>query len=243
MSWDIFSFPRGAAAGTLLHTVFEHIDFANVDEIMLSEQILQLLEREGYDLAWEPVLLELVNQVLDCPLQDGFSLRQLTPTQKKVEMEFFMPIASLNCLDLNALIKQHDGLSQQAGELDFQQVSGMLKGFIDLVFVYEGRYYVLDYKSNHLGDSQADYTAESINQVMIEHRYELQYQLYTLALHRFLRSRIPDYNYEQHFGGVYYLFLRGMQVETTDQYGVFFTKPSLDFVTQLDALFLGELVT
>ncbi|CAM2989302.1 exodeoxyribonuclease V subunit beta [Moritella viscosa] len=241
MSWDIFSFPRGAAAGTLLHTVFEHIDFSNVDKDMLTEQILHLLEREGYDLAWLPVLLELVNQVLDCPLLDGFSLRQLTPTQKKVEMEFFMPISSLNCDDLNTLIKQHDGLSQQAGELDFQQVSGMLKGFIDLVFVYEGRYYVLDYKSNHLGDSQADYTFDAINQVMIEHRYELQYQLYTLALHRFLRSRIPDYNYEQHFGGVYYLFLRGMQVETAAQYGVFFTKPSVDFVMQLDDLFLGEL--
>ena len=243
VSWDIFSFPRGAAAGTLLHTVFEHIDFANVDEDMLTEQILQLLEREGYDLAWLPVLLKLVNQVLDCPLQDGFSLRQLTPTQKKVEMEFFMPISSLNCDDLNTLIKQHDGLSQQAGELDFKQVSGMLKGFIDLVFVYEGRYYVLDYKSNHLGDSQADYTCDAINQVMVEHRYELQYQLYTLALHRFLRSRIPDYNYEQHFGGVYYLFLRGMQVETGDQYGIFFTKPSLDFVMQLDDLFLGELAS
>jgi len=242
MSWDIFSFPRGAAAGTLLHTVFEHIDFAHVDEEALTEQILQLLEREGYDVAWLPVLQELVNQVLDCPLQDGFSLRQLTPTQKKVEMEFFMPISSLNCDDLNVLIKQHDGLSQQAGELDFQQVSGMLKGFIDLVFVYQGRYYVLDYKSNHLGDNQADYTADAIEQVMIEHRYELQYQLYTLALHRFLRSRIPSYNYEQHFGGAYYLFLRGMQVETADQYGVFFTKPSLDFVMQLDDLFLGELV-
>ncbi|MFT7683189.1 MAG: exodeoxyribonuclease V beta subunit [Moritella dasanensis] len=241
ISWDIFSFPRGAAAGTLLHTVFEHIDFANVDEAMLTEQILQLLEREGYDLAWLPVLLELVNQVLDCPLQDGFSLRQLTPTDKKVEMEFFMPISSLNCDDLNALIKQHDSLSQEAGELDFLQVSGMLKGFIDLVFVYQGRYYVLDYKSNHLGDSQADYTVDAINQVMVEHRYELQYQLYTLALHRFLRSRIPDYSYEQHFGGVYYLFLRGMQVETAEQYGVFFTKPSLDFVMQLDDLFLGEL--
>ncbi|WP_392340018.1 exodeoxyribonuclease V subunit beta [Moritella marina] len=241
MSWDIFSFPRGAAAGTLLHTVFEHIDFANVDEEALTEQILQLLEREGYDIAWLPILLELVNQVLDCPLQDGFSLRQLALSQKKVEMEFFMPISSLNCDDLNVLIKQHDGLSQQAGELDFQQVSGMLKGFIDLVFVYEGRYYVLDYKSNHLGDSQAEYTADAIDHVMIEHRYELQYQLYTLALHRFLRSRIPDYDYEQHFGGVYYLFLRGMRVETGNEYGVFFTKPSLDFVMQLDELFLGEL--
>lgn len=242
VSWDIFSFPRGAAAGTLLHTIFEHIDFANVDEALLNQQIETLLAREGYDPQWQSVLFELVSQVLDCPLQDGFSLRQLKPEDKKVEMEFFMPIETLNCHDINNLLNQHDALSQQAGQLDFQQVTGMLKGFIDLVFVYDGRYYVLDYKSNHLGDNQTDYMVESINQVMIEHRYEFQYQLYTLALHRFLGSRIPDYDYDQHFGGVYYLFLRGIRVETEQDYGVFFTKPSREFITAMDDLFAGEAV-
>ena len=241
MNWDIFNFPRGAAAGTLLHSVFEHIDFANVDTVQLTAQIELLLEREGYAPEWLSVLLQLVEQVLDCPLQDGFSLRQLAPQQKKVELEFFMPLVSLNCNDLNTLLAQHDSLSQQAGGLSFQQVSGMLKGFIDLVFVYQGKYYVLDYKSNHLGDSQQDYTPAAINDVMIAHRYELQYQLYTLALHRFLRSRIRDYDYDRHVGGVYYLFLRGMQVTSGTEYGVFFTQPSAEFIGQLDDLFVGEL--
>lgn len=240
MVWDIYNFPRGAAAGTLLHTVFEHIDFSNVDEAALTLQIEQLLLREGYDENWLPVLLELVNQVLDCPLQDGFSLRQLKPAQKKVEMEFFMPISMLHCDDINQLIQRYDPLSAQAGSLDFQQVTGMLKGFIDLVFVYDGRYYVLDYKSNHLGNEQTDYTAPAIEQVMIEHRYEFQYQLYSLALHRFLASRIADYHYEQHFGGVYYLFLRGMQVSSATDYGVFYTRPSHEFIQALDDLFAGN---
>ena len=89
-------------------------------------------------------------------------------------------------------------------------MTGMLKGFIDLVFYHDGKYYIADYKSNYLGDSHADYQPEALAQAMLEHRYDLQYQLYTLALHRYLRHRLPDYDYQTHFGGVYYLFLRGM---------------------------------
>ncbi len=237
-TWDIFNFPRGATAGTLLHTLFEQIDFSDLNEAALIELIDQLLEREGYEPEWREVLLLLVNQVLDCPLQDGFCLRQLKSDQKLVEMEFFIPIASLNCRDLNALMKQYDPLSQQAGELDFKALEGMLKGFIDLVFTYQGKYYVLDYKSNHLGDAQTDYHCEAIETVMIDHRYELQYQLYSLALHRFLQNRIPDYDYAQHFGGVYYLFLRGMQPDTGDEYGVYYTRPDAEFIRELDQLFL-----
>ncbi len=87
---------------------------------------------------------------------------------------------------------------------------GMLKGFIDLVFRHEGRYYLLDYKSNWLGEDREAYTRPAMEQAMRAHRYDLQYQLYSLALHRYLRHRLADYDYDRHFGGVIYLFLRGM---------------------------------
>ncbi|MBS2694220.1 hypothetical protein KFY51_30350, partial [Salmonella enterica subsp. enterica serovar 1,4,[5],12:i:-] len=87
---------------------------------------------------------------------------------------------------------------------------GMLKGFIDLVFCWQGKYYLLDYKSNWLGEDSSAYTRPAMEQAMAEHRYDLQYQLYTLALHRYLRHRLPDYDYRRHFGGVIYLFLRGV---------------------------------
>lgn len=114
----------------------------------------------------------------------------------------------------------------------------MLKGFIDLVFRWQGKYYLLDYKSNWLGDSHAAYTPEAMAQAMIGHRYDLQYQLYTLALHRYLQHRLPDYDYQRHFGGVFYLFLRGMDGSSPDN-GIFTTRPAEAFVEEIDALF-GE---
>ena len=86
----------------------------------------------------------------------------------------------------------------------------MLKGFIDLVCCYHGRYFLLDYKSNYLGDHLHDYAPDKLAAAITKSRYDLQYSLYSLALHRYLRSRLPEYDYEQHFGGVAYWFLRGV---------------------------------
>ena len=115
----------------------------------------------------------------------------------------------------------------------------MLKGFIDLVFRHDGRYYLLDYKSNYLGENGEAYTPQAMAQAMQAHRYDLQYQLYTLALHRYLRHRIADYDYERHFGGVIYLFLRGVDGEAGQQ-GIFTTRPDPALITAMDALFAGE---
>ena len=111
----------------------------------------------------------------------------------------------------------------------------MLKGFIDLVFCWQGRWYLLDYKSNHLGDTPQAYGKEALEQAMLAHRYDLQYQLYTLALHRLLRQRLPDYEPARHLGGVFYLFLRGMP-----EAGIFHTRPSVALVEALDRYFAGE---
>lgn len=115
-----------------------------------------------------------------------------------------------------------------------------MKGFIDLVFEHEGKYYVLDWKSNHLGDDVAVYHGDALKGAMAEHRYDLQYQIYALALHRFLRSRIANYSYQKHFGGVYYLFLRGMDGQS--QQGIFSAKPSEAMLNEIDQLIDGKVV-
>ena len=237
---NIFTFPRGAHPGTFLHSLFEEIDFPTAGGEALATQIDEMLALEGYEPHWGPVLQQLVGDVLDCELAPGMQLRQLAARDKKVEMEFFLPMAEINCDALNECIRLHDPLSVQAGLLQFDNVQGMLKGFIDLVFVHEGKYYVLDYKSNHLGDVQSDYNSDALTHAMVDHRYDLQYQLYSLALHRFLRSRLPDYDYEQHFGGAYYLFLRGMSANGGNGAGVFHNKPSRALIDALDQLFSGE---
>ncbi|HBV77609.1 MULTISPECIES: exodeoxyribonuclease V subunit beta [Vibrio] len=255
--WSMFEFPRGARPGTFLHTIFEEVEFTQAaTSPENTDIIIRLMQQEQYDLQWLPAIQTMVDCVLNTPL-DGASLRLASkgPKQRLVEMEFLLPVKSLLASTLNRIIKTHDELSSSAGDLGFYPVQGMLKGFIDLVFEHQGKYYVLDWKSNHLGSQVEDYHLDNIKQAMVEHRYDFQYQIYALALHRFLKSRVAHYDYDKHFGGVYYLFLRGFSVsdeldEQSDevkgqlfpQYGVFSAKPSQQFLQELDHLIDGERV-
>ncbi|WP_017780869.1 exodeoxyribonuclease V subunit beta [Aeromonas dhakensis] len=233
---SIFTFPKGARPGTLLHSLFETIDFQSAAGEPLAQHIATLLAQDGFDESWAQVLQQQVEAVLDTPLETGFGepvrLRDLAPERKQVELEFFLPMGRVTAPALTALCLQHDPLSRGNKPLSFATVQGMLKGFIDLVFEWQGRWYLLDYKSNHLGMSPADYSRPALEQAMVEHRYDLQYQLYSLALHRLLALRLPGYDFDQHFGGVFYLFLRGMP-----QGGIFHTRPSRELVLGLDRLF------
>ncbi|MBL0521719.1 exodeoxyribonuclease V subunit beta [Aeromonas enteropelogenes] len=233
---SIFTFPKGARPGTLLHSLFETIDFESAAGDSLAQHIATLLAQDGFDEGWAQVLQQQVEAVLDTPLETGFGepvrLRDLAPERKQVELEFFLPMGRVTAQALTALCQQHDPLSRGNKPLSFATVQGMLKGFIDLVFEWQGRWYLLDYKSNHLGMSPTDYSRPALEQAMVEHRYDLQYQLYSLALHRLLALRLPGYDFDQHFGGVFYLFLRGMP-----QGGIFHTRPCRELVQGLDRLF------
>lgn len=231
-------FPRGASPGTFLHSLFEELDFT---QPIAPAWVAEKLQRGGFEEHWQPVISEWIDTILHVPLADtGASLHQLTAKEKQVEMEFYIPVAqNLRAGVLDALIRRYDPLSAECPPLDFREVRGMLKGFIDLVFRHEGRYYLLDYKSNWLGDSAGAYTREAMAVAMQSHRYDLQYQLYTLALHRYLRHRIAGYDYEHHFGGVIYLFLRGVERDNPQQ-GIFTTRPDAALISQMDALFAGE---
>ncbi len=125
--------------------------------------------------------------------------------------------------------------------LAFTALRGFLKGFIDLVFEHEGRYFVLDWKSNHLGDTPAHYGQDAMAAAMRDQGYHLQYLLYLVALDRYLRHRLADYRPEQHLGGAVYLFVRGVRPDWRDAAGnptgVFFHRPSVATIARLSALF------
>jgi exodeoxyribonuclease V beta subunit len=240
---SIYTFPRGAHPGTFLHSLFEEVEFTQPINGEDNQRVItELMEREQIDLLWLPVLNHLLTQVLSTPL-DGAALilSHLLAKQRMVEMEFLLPIEVLDSLTLNRISHRYDTLSAQAGELGFSSVRGMLKGFIDLLFEHQGKFYILDWKSNHLGNDPSDYHPNRLKAAMAEHRYDLQYQIYALAVHRFLRGRIADYDYERHFGGVYYLFLRGMDGKTDN--GVFATRPAYAMVDALDKLIDGKTVS
>ncbi|WP_312691726.1 exodeoxyribonuclease V subunit beta [Kosakonia sp.] len=231
-------FPRGASPGTFLHSLFEEMDFT---QPVSAQWVAEKLLAGGYEEHWQPVFNDWLETVLHTPLADaGVSLSELSAKDKQVEMEFYLPISeTLTAPALDALIRRYDPLSAGCPPLDFRDVRGMLKGFIDLVFRHDGRYYLLDYKSNWLGENAQAYTQQAMAAAMQSHRYDLQYQLYTLALHRYLRHRIRDYDYEKHFGGVIYLFLRGVDAQNPQQ-GIFATRPDAALIEQMDALFAGR---
>lgn len=237
-SLTVHTFPRGAAPGTFLHNLFENIDFNQpVDGDWVGEQ----LRNQGISEDWQPMMTQWLSTVLEAPLNDrGVSLRQLTARQRHAELEFYLPITrDLRAEKLDSLIKLHDPLSADCPVLDFREVKGMLKGFIDLVFCWQGKYYLLDYKSNWLGEEGSAYDQQAMEQAMRSHRYDLQYQLYSLALHRYLRHRLAGYDYQQHFGGVIYLFLRGVEQDKPGQ-GIFTTCPSQAFIEAMDHMFAGN---
>ena len=234
-----YSFPKGAKPGSCLHEIFEQLDFTSpVNHPTNAEQNLtavieRAFEKYHIDEQWQQITEQWVLDALNCPLnsENNLSLSQLAPSDCLVEMEFNLPLSSLSAPKLNEVLIKHFGFNQS--KLEFAHVKGLLKGFIDLIFCYQGKYYILDYKSNYLGSTAADYVPEQLEQAMTSHQYHLQYLIYTVALHRLLKQRIPDYSIEAHLGGVYYTFLRGMPADE----GVYFKQLSADQVVILDGLF------
>lgn len=157
---------------------------------------------------------------------------------KLVEWPFCLSSAPLSAGKMNRLAKR---FGYAVPQLVFDDMTAYLNGFVDLVFEADGRFWLLDWKSNHLGYRQEDYCTARIDRAMTEHGYHWQYLLYTVALHRYLASRMPKYDYDRHFGGVFYLFVRGVrpawrQADGSPS-GVFFHKPGRHVIEAADRLF------
>ncbi len=224
---DILRFPRGPVAGDCLHAVFEVIDFCDPSgwEAAIAAALQAHPQRPPATLGERERALETVRQpqrlrrmlddVLATPLlgataDAGAALRLdgVTAARRRVELGFHLPAPVLGAAQLNPWLAAR---GYRVPRLDFKDLAGYLKGYIDLVFEHDGRYWVLDWKSNHLGDTPQDYAPARLEAAMQAHGYHLQHLLYTLALHRHLQRSLPGYDYAHHFGGVLYLFVRGVR--------------------------------
>jgi len=241
-------FPKGRAAGTCLHSVLEHIDFTTRPEEW-QEPVAHTLREHGFDPEqWGAIVTDLVANTVATPLGGrlgSHSLQGIGTDARLDEMEFYYPIARLTDSALSQVLTEYDyhpgAASPEAGPaLAFRPQEGYLRGFIDLVFEADGRYYLADYKSNWLGPNPAAYTDAALAEAVGEHGYALQYLLYSVALHRHLQASLPDYRYADHFGGAYYLFLRGMDPDRGAGAGVYFDRPDEGLIQALDGLFRGE---
>ncbi|MEI7533938.1 MAG: exodeoxyribonuclease V subunit beta [Verrucomicrobiae bacterium] len=231
---EIFALPTGARTGDCLHQILEKFDFANDDKVLTTALVEQQLA--AFDLA-EARHVEAVAAMLErlrhAPLaldNPVFTLANIRPTQRLSEMVFHFPVGQLDAESLAKLIRDQKHSSPKA-----LPAEGFLKGFIDLIFEFDGRFYIVDWKSNSLGHRVEDYDVAAMQREVTERSYDLQYHLYTVALDKFLRARLADYDYEKHFGGVRYIFLRGVTPEKPEL-GILHARPTAEKIAQLSEL-------
>jgi len=229
----ILALPKGSHTGNVIHSLLEFNNFKKLadPETDISEQRDRTCLRYGLTLDNPEIINQLLQTVVSTPLSltdESFCLKNLNSWQCIKEMPFYLAVNLFNVNQINQLLKNFEAYRP----LNEKQLAGYLTGFIDLICEYNGRYYVMDYKSNYL----SDYGTESLIAAMREHNYGLQYWLYSVVLHLYLQNRLPDYNYQQHFGGVHYLFVRGMVVEQPLS-GIYHTLPDLETLNALAAVF------
>ena len=240
----IFNFPAGSHTGLLLHHLLEELDFCTNIAEQCERLIPKFSARFGLDAPeHHKTLVHWIEQIVSTKLDsNGLSLSQLGHKQRLNELSFDFSLGDLNVDYLNALLvtfSKHRGIKSSISPISATRFRGLITGVIDLIFEFEGKFYVADYKSNHLGHSFDDYKPNALNQAIIDRRYDLQYLIYSIALHRYLATRILDYQYETHFGGVYYLFIRAMRSEFNSTFGVFFDRPSFDHISALEQLLMS----
>ncbi|WP_241968008.1 exodeoxyribonuclease V subunit beta [Pseudidiomarina marina] len=236
----IHGFPKGADAGTYLHNLLEDAaeeGFALLHEnpAKLQEFVVERSQLEPWA-AHQEVLTHWLATMLAKPMHFNGTEMRLADLQKlKAEPEFWFPAPELDAQRIDALVREQVLRGYDRPKVLPMQLNGMLKGFIDLVFEHNGKYYVADYKSNYLGPNEMAYTADAMRDKILSSRYDLQYVIYLVALHKLLGVRLGElYDYDQHVGGAVYLFLRGIEAPSA---GVFYDKPPRQLIEQLAELF------
>ena len=203
-----------------------------------------------------------VDRMMRVPLVNGFSLSTIKKDKLIIEKPFFLSVKPYQVHALYHLIRskerpempplhsdqrqlndihQHNDLPQgllSDGKASTDTIpAGFLKGFIDLSFEYEDKYYILDYKTNFLQGNNA-YSSDSLNHQMIKLSYDIQGHLYSLAMHKFLATCKHNYSYQKHFGGYFYVFVRGLSTDNLTN-GVHFYRPSEQRMKSMEVIVNG----
>ncbi|MBU1571112.1 MAG: exodeoxyribonuclease V subunit beta [Proteobacteria bacterium] len=239
---DIFSFPRGARAGIFFHDLFEQIGFSYSEAGAREELVAGKLREYGFGAIWKDTVCDMINKVLDAPLyakEMTIKLSGVDKASRVNEMEFYFPLKMTAPVTIKKVFQDY-GRIMVSGDypvwfenLQFSPSKGFMKGYMDMVFSHEGCYFLVDWKSNYLGNAVSHYGKSSINEVMEKESYILQYHLYVLALHQYLRLKTAGYNYKDSFGGVFYIFMRGVDDSKTRGTGIFYDLPDISLINGL----------
>ncbi|HQJ59542.1 MAG TPA: UvrD-helicase domain-containing protein [bacterium] len=229
---NISLFPAGASAGTVLHSIFENIDFSSSDNRDVISSILDsnYMRYHSSEADMLPWVERCVENVLNAPVFDGSSLKNVKKNSMVSELEFFLPSKKFAYREIRDILG--DAVNIEGGS-----ISGFIHGFIDLVFRHNGKYYIVDWKSNKLGNDYSCYDDDEIKKEMVRHNYVLQYMLYLAAFDTYISKTDKNYSYESDFGGIRYIFLRGVTPENGYVTGIYKDLPHIDTVRKLQSLF------
>jgi len=232
----ILDFPAGSHIGLLLHELLEHLDFQQ--DIESQGKILIQQRSPAYAVTsseQQQTLAKWLQLIVTTELdRQGLRLNLLSRQQRLNELKFDFALDHFDVSAVNDLLQQDNDSPLQP--IAASRFRGLLTGVIDLVFEFDGKFYLADYKSNFLGASLDDYRPQQLAQAMLDRRYDLQALIYSVALHRYLDQRLADYDYDRHFGGCYYLFLRAMRPQHGFARGVHFERPDHAKMTALESL-------
>ncbi len=256
---NIAAFARGRRAGSCLHRVLEHCDLARLDDPETDRQIAEALRRHGLEdprhhagtdqpAALDPAatVRDLLFRLAAAPLPGtDFPLSAVPRDRWLVEWKFALPLGRVTGRRLAEVFRAHGtgtesrDYASRLETLGRAEVHGYLTGFVDLIFPHGELWFLFDWKSNYLGPNVAAYGREGMRRAMSHHHYVLQYHLYLVALHRFLRHRLAGYDYEHHVAGAYYVFLRGLagnEEDPVEPTGWYVDRPPRGLIEALDEL-------
>jgi len=240
--------PGGTDFGTAVHALLETVDQADwprPEQPVPDDRLRQVgdtLRRFGIPVpegeAGETLVgrtTALICNAVHTPIEGMGPLSATPRIHRLPEMEFMLRLGGRRLGDMVRLLADAGYAGKLPHERQGQLLNGLMHGFIDLTVEHGGRFHVIDYKTNWLGQDPARYAPEALGAAVRHHHYDLQYLIYLTALHRYLGRRLPDYDPDRHLGGACYLFLRGM-VPDAGQRGIFRDRPDTGLIRALDAL-------
>ncbi|MDQ8183759.1 UvrD-helicase domain-containing protein [Pelagicoccus sp. SDUM812005] len=243
---SIFTLPKGTHAGDLLHLILERFDFSRPETLAATTQMaFDALQFEPRD--FEPIVAGQIGAIAKAKLNSkftSFALEDVAPQLRVPELEFSYPVSGdvkegiLDALAANDLGRIPASWLSGLAKGEAGLPASMLRGFIDLVLEHEGRLYIFDWKSNYLGPTPTDYDQNAILESMSDHNYFLQYLLYCVALKRFAEWRFPQRRFEDLFGGVFYIYARG--ISPGKETGIYYDLPTPELLEALDQALMKE---
>lgn len=246
---DIFSFPKGARPGTFFHDLFEDMDYSEPEPASREKLVAGKLAEYGFGGIWKAPVCDMINKVLGAVLNTKditLKLSEIDMKNRVNEMEFYFPLKMITPHTIKKIFRGFGGVKMSGDyqgwtdNLLFAPAKGFMKGYIDMVFHHEGRFFLVDWKSNYLGSRMEDYGKASLYETMEKESYILQYHLYVLALHQFLRLKNKSYNYKDSFGGIFYIFIRGVDDSKSPGSGIYYDLPDIALINRLgEALITG----